>query len=690
MNLRNAPSRTLELLCLLLFLLPVFLIPLVFTSFNTDTIVMKETILLFSAAYLLCGLPLFFLNETRSASRSKGSFPIGIVAVLTLLLLYLACSYWFVSPHPRSAHELARWLACITLAIATMMAAEQKRFFRLYLLITLVTSFIVSGYALVQAGGYDFFNWGEFAWGMGVSRVCASLGNPDFLAGYLVALLPLTLTAALIREGGMRRLLLCLFFVQCAAMIFSYSRGGWVAAFVTFLILFASVTYVNWIRDPVLLKPVISLRTSILLLVFMLIVGVSALALLWEEVTAAFYRLAQLGEGSSFVERPFFYRAALAMIAEKPLFGFGIGTFAIQFPQFRSDELSTYLPFKEFYVDHAHNEYLEIAAETGLVGLFFYLLVIALVTLKIWKTVMQCRSRENLILIGLWCGMVGILIHNLFTVTLRHTPTAFLLWSILGLAAGYAESQRFSGGKQLGRIRKVCLVVLPLFAPLLVIPATCNYVGDYLIRVGCNELAQVQSQQTIVFNRERLQDALVVLHKGERLAPDRVQSHFWMGLAYYNAMDYQQAQEAYQNLDHLQKDFTSTALNVGISYLKQAGLLGNQGYLPAVVDVFPTLTHNCIRKAIPWFQRCILQDPTLPDHYFLLGQSYFWLGQLEQARQSMTRAIELSQKRPFQTEHLSVEKAKELIRQIEVQNQADAMTLSRIQAKDYTPFDKRH
>src|SRR6516162_4296028 len=56
-----------------------------------------------------------------------------------------------------------------------------------------------------------------------------------------------------------------------------------------------------------------------------------------------------------------FYRSTLRMIADRPWFGTGLGTFASAFPAYRSDDISTY-----FVYDRAHSTLLELAAEAGL------------------------------------------------------------------------------------------------------------------------------------------------------------------------------------------------------------------------------------------------------------------------------------------------------------------------------------
>ncbi len=59
-------------------------------------------------------------------------------------------------------------------------------------------------------------------------------------------------------------------------------------------------------------------------------------------------------------EQPAVY--AVALIRDYPVFGAGAGSFEVVFPRYRPESVSEYF-------DHAHNDYAQIAAETGLVGL---------------------------------------------------------------------------------------------------------------------------------------------------------------------------------------------------------------------------------------------------------------------------------------------------------------------------------
>lgn len=78
-------------------------------------------------------------------------------------------------------------------------------------------------------------------------------------------------------------------------------------------------------------------------------------------------------------------RQALGMVRERPLTGFGAGAFYTVFPRFKSAD-------KENYWNHAHSDYVQIAAETGLVGLA---LLAAVVLMTIGRIVRFWNERES-------------------------------------------------------------------------------------------------------------------------------------------------------------------------------------------------------------------------------------------------------------------------------------------------------
>ena len=96
-------------------------------------------------------------------------------------------------------------------------------------------------------------------------------------------------------------------------------------------------------------------------------------------------------------------RDGLRMFAHRPLIGWGLGTFPIVYPEFRSFSTT-------FFVNEAHNDYIQLLVETGAVGLALMLWFLvrfyrnAARKLRTWET-----SVNGAIALAAVLGCTGIL-----------------------------------------------------------------------------------------------------------------------------------------------------------------------------------------------------------------------------------------------------------------------------------------
>jgi O-antigen ligase len=89
------------------------------------------------------------------------------------------------------------------------------------------------------------------------------------------------------------------------------------------------------------------------------------------------------------------------MWAERLWLGVGIGNYQAVYPQYS-------LPKWRTALGHAHNYYLNIAAETGLLGLLAYLILWTAVIWRLAKTALQAQSTYAK---ALALGALGVVIH---------------------------------------------------------------------------------------------------------------------------------------------------------------------------------------------------------------------------------------------------------------------------------------
>lgn len=120
-------------------------------------------------------------------------------------------------------------------------------------------------------------------------------------------------------------------------------------------------------------------------------------------------------------------RDTLAMIRERPWTGFGGGAFYNAFTRYKVESLA--LPY-----NHAHNDYVEIAADVGLPGLLL-LAGVALLTALRAIQLMQDRSSPHArgVAAGVGMGLICALLHALVDLNLQINANAMVLTVLLAV-----------------------------------------------------------------------------------------------------------------------------------------------------------------------------------------------------------------------------------------------------------------
>ena len=128
-------------------------------------------------------------------------------------------------------------------------------------------------------------------------------------------------------------------------------------------------------------------------------------------------------------------RDSLHMFLRRPGLGWGLGNFPEAYPQFRTF-------YTTFFVNEAHNDYLQLLVETGVAGfavMLWYLVVLyrnALKKLNDWA-----HDTNGAVTLACILGCTGILVHSFVDFNLQ-VPANALLFYVLAVVA--AMKDRFS------------------------------------------------------------------------------------------------------------------------------------------------------------------------------------------------------------------------------------------------------
>jgi len=289
---------------------------------------------------------------------------------------------------------------------------------------------VVAAFAVLQGLAPN----GKLYWVWALEQGGAIYGpyvNHNHYAGLMEMLTPFPLVLAATRfTDGNRKIAVAGIAALMAASIFlSGSRGG-MAAFVAQIV----VLGVLLVR-----KRERSWKQPLMLGVFLAMVIVLLVWMGGNELTRRLTSIhSEAREEISGGVRLAIDRDCLRMFVKRPFLGWGLGTFSIVYPEFRSF-------YTTLFVNQAHNDCLQLLVETGLAGfsiaVWFLVLVFrqAAGKLKNWT-----ENASGALTVAALLGCVGILVHSFLDFNLQIPANAALFYVLCAIAASapLQESQR--------------------------------------------------------------------------------------------------------------------------------------------------------------------------------------------------------------------------------------------------------
>jgi len=273
-------------------------------------------------------------------------------------------------------------------------------------------------YGFAQAIGLDPLRWQSDS----ASAVLSTLGRSNLLGSYLVLVVPLT--AALAVPPGRRRRYLPLLAAQLVCLLLTRARSAYLGLAVATLVgaaLWATEARLPRLRALVSggggLAPLLSLGLTVVV----------------ARVTPVAERLTALG--GSIAARVAIWTAALPLVDDRPLLGYGPETLAPLFARVFPPPL-VYYQGRTVYVDRAHNLGLDLALGAGLLGLLAFGLLLGWALWRLWSPpTAALPTPARAARVALTAALFGHLADLQFSFDL--TGSATVLYLLLALAAAF-------------------------------------------------------------------------------------------------------------------------------------------------------------------------------------------------------------------------------------------------------------
>jgi putative inorganic carbon (hco3(-)) transporter len=386
---------------------------------------------------MACAAYWLLLTLTDDAEPGTGLTPIHLIVLLYWGIAVIATAQ---SPVRAAALEGLSKLSLYMLLFALMARVLRSPRIRSTLLtVYLLVALLVGVVGLRQwfFGADALATWVDPESTLaGTTRVYSFLGNPNLLAGYLLPAVIFSAAAFFAWSHWLPKLLAAtMWAINALCLVLTFSRGGWIGfVLANFCLLILLVQWFSrhlphfWRRWA--LPIVLGVSVAVVVL------AVVAVEPLRDRVLSMFSGR----EDSSNNFRINVWMAVIEMIKDRPILGIGPGNDAFNrvYPQYQQTG---------FTALSAYSIFLEVAVETGFIGLSCFLWLLLVTFNQVWiqlQCLRQVGDRNGFWLMAAGATMIGMLGHGAVDTVWYRPQVSTLWWLMIALVASFYKPAAMS------------------------------------------------------------------------------------------------------------------------------------------------------------------------------------------------------------------------------------------------------
>ncbi len=510
---------------------------------------------------------------------------------------------------------ILNWVAIFYITVYTL---KKREYIRTAINLLFIAGGIASAYGILQYLGMEPI-WQEAVDPFG-GRCVSTFGNPNFLASFLVLLLPLALVKMLLSEKMSEKIFLFITgSLMFTALICTSTRSAWIGFIASLIIIWIFLIFK--VKDKkTILKHFIYLAV-IIIVSLVVVFSAPGKRVIGERVLST---LSIQKSGTASSQRFLIWSSAKDMFFDFPIIGSGWGTLELFYPWYQGKYLRSakYAPLKT-HANRAHNEILQFLAETGIIGLgvaVWLLVTLIKYSLRLLKNT-SINKESKYIILGLFSGIIGMLIDNLFNVSLHFASPAMVFWINVGIivSIGYQTENHQEN---------------------LLKHETISSRGLRISKYVISTVVLVLLFLIVLLSFNRFRAAIhyfngIRYSKGKKVTLDKAISQFEKSLGFY-AFDINTNYEL-ANVYTLQNK-----IDKAIEYYKKANLV-NPGYEEIYHNLGIVYANNGeVKKSIYNFEKALRIGPNSLDTYMYLGKIYIKLEDWTKAQQVYEKITSLN------------------------------------------------
>ena len=310
--------------------------------FNTlKNIITEKTVICYAGFLIICFISILFAKNTNES--------------IVITIQYLTYLISFIS-------------------IYSLANLSSNTFIKFFIILASVSAFIESGAVVYNAIDLVWIQNSDFTRDNFLLRGFA--GNININANS-IAIKLLVVYYMLYKSKKRHFLIFSLITITLAytALFILLSRTAFLSIFLT------TIMFLVWMGKTYLKK---SLTIILLMAISFLFVQTSFNSQNSNEIRDRISSITYNDEDDSVNERLRYYSHAFKSISVNPIFGIGIGNWKLKSIDYDSKDIDGYtVPY------HAHNDFLQIAAEIGIIGFIFYLLIFLIPIFNLIKKILK-------------------------------------------------------------------------------------------------------------------------------------------------------------------------------------------------------------------------------------------------------------------------------------------------------------
>lgn len=610
------------------FILLATVVPLFFTTINTELYeIPKMYFVYFIATILLIATKTKFLLAKEKVIPKN---PILFTFIVFLIFQALSTltsidKYTSIFGYPsRLNGGLLSQFSYLVILLTGLINLTKVDVLRI-LKATVITSFAVAVWGIPSHFGYDptcvilINELTSSCWHKDFDptlRIFSTLGQPNWLASYLVLTAPLSVFFAITSSGKTRILYFAAAIAGLIAILFTNSRSGFIGAAtsaITFISLFLIKKYNIKLKS--LIAPIV-----------LIIVSATILSFSFGTKFTSIFTTPPPDPGSpteSGKIRLVVWKGAVDIFKVWPILGSGPETFVSSYFTYRPlvhNQNSEW----EFFYNKAHNEFLNYLANTGILGISGYILFLFstfFVFLSNFKTLSQ---NGKYFVISTVSALTGYLVTIFFGFSTVATNTIFFIIISSSILILKKETHTLN----LKFLSKNLILPIFLFIAILGL-----FLESLIVRMYLSDVFEKRAQD---FEEINLAKSLVAYNNAISINP--ISNPYQLGDFSYNIALYTTTIEDKNTVQDMLED----ANNLSQKAIK----ISNNNYLvhqrvAKNYILIANYSEEYANNARTVAKRLTELAPTYPPAYLTQAKIYVTLDELDKAEESTQKALDL-------------------------------------------------